>query len=127
MRYRAFFAAAPIAALLATTAALAPAAAASPSATGPTTSVAPTSDRPGTVTVSWLYEIEADWVRMHTRPTTRSTTRALARRYDESRLQPQRAPQSNGFTLVADANNGVTGWVQTSYVDERFCLNGQCQ
>jgi hypothetical protein len=50
----------------------------------------------------------------------------LARKFDESLNMPQRAPQSNGFTLFTDHNNGVTGGVSTSYIEEMFCDDNQC-
>ena len=121
MQYRAFLAVAPIAAMLATTIVLAPAVPASPMTTGPA------AERPAANTVTWLYRTEADWVRMHTRPSTSSTTKALARKWDGSGLVAQRAPQNNGFTLFTDHNNGVTGWVLTSYLEELFCVNGDCE
>jgi hypothetical protein len=87
----------------------------------------PALGRPSTDTTAWLYRVEADWVRMHTRPSLKSTTKALARKWDGSGLVPQRAPQSNGFTLFTDQQNGVTGWVSTSYVEELFCIDGDCE
>jgi hypothetical protein len=121
MRYRALVAAVPIAALLAATAALSPAASAS------SMSTAPAAARPAADTVTWLYRVEADWVRMHTRPSASSTTKALARKWDGSGVVAQRAPQSNGFTLFTDRQNGVTGWVLTSYIEELLCIDGDCE
>lgn len=127
MHYSSLAVAASLAALLGGGAVVtAPSASATPMAVAPAAE-RPAVDGPPSVTTTWEYTMEADWVRMHTRPTARSTTKALARLYDYSGLMSQRAPQSNGFILFTDRKIGVTGWVLTSYVHEQICFNGQCQ
>jgi hypothetical protein len=127
MHYCTLATAASLAAVLAGAIAItAPAASAAPMSNHPA-EAHPATDGPSTDTTAWLYRIEADWVRMHTRPSASSTTKALARKFDGSGIVSQRAPQSNGFTLVTDRNNGVTGWVSTGYVEELFCIDGDCE
>jgi hypothetical protein len=125
MQHRTLIAAASLTAMLAGPVAVTAPAAAAPMSTSPAAAraaaIAPAA------TTAWLYRVEADWIRMHTRPSASSTTKALARKWDGSGIVAQRAPQSNGFTLFTDRQNGVTGWVSTSYVEGLLCLDGDCE
>jgi hypothetical protein len=131
MEHRTLIAAASLAIVLAGAVAITAPASSAPMSMSPAVAQAaaaqPTGDKSAAATTAWLYRIEADWVRMHTRPSASSTTKALARKWDGSGVVSQRAPQSNGFTLFTDRNNGVTGWVSTGYVEELLCLDGDCE
>ncbi|HEX3781307.1 MAG TPA: hypothetical protein VHX38_16725 [Pseudonocardiaceae bacterium] len=105
---------------LGVTAALTASATAAPAT--PTGIAAPSATSP----ITYYYIVERDWVRMHTRPSITAPTRALARLYDESPTYQQQQPTSGGFTLITDQNNGATGWILSSYLEDRSCIGNDC-